>query len=344
MKTNSGYAMVFLCLFLLLPQRSMSAADDSPPLVLKRAEYVRQKEENEHTVIIMVGSVEWERGDSRLDCERSKYYEDKGILYLSGNIHLLDEGRDVQADSVRYLDETECAVVMGNVRLEMSNGDFALLADSLDYSLRQREAWAFKRPELVLSGRGKEENSRMDIVVTGNWFHLLEDSLLAISGDVDICGDSLLGGADSLYYDMGLEEILLVGTPWIETGDYRLEGERLDLSVPGRTLKRGISRGSARGEQKEVILHRIEDGADEELLNWIEADSIVLSFKDERIDSLIASSEARSFYSDMRQGELEENYAVGDEILLVWGGTGMDLIQVSGRGYGVYRKRDEAEE
>ncbi len=344
MKTNPGYATVLLCLFLLLPQRLMSAADDSPPLVLKRAEYVRQKEEDEHSVIIMAGSVEWERGESRLNCERSKYYEDKGMLYLSGNVHLLDEGRDVRADSVRYLNETECAVVMGNVQLKMSGGDFALLADSLDYSLRQREAWAFKRPELVLSGRGKEGDSRRDVVVTGNWFHLSEDSLLAISGDVDICGDSLLGGADSLYYDMGLEEILLVGTPWIETGDYRLEGERLDLSVPGRTLRRGISRGAARGERKEVVKHRIEDGADDELLNWIEADSIVISFKDERIDSLIASSEARSYYSDMRQGELEENYAVGDEILLVWSSTKMDLIQVSGKGSGVYRKRDEAEE
>ncbi len=314
-------------------------AVEKPPLILEGAEYIHQKLENRKTIIMLEGNVRWAKGEGRLRCGRARYIEEDGLLYLSRDVHLVDDKRDIVADSVKYVSEDEYAVALGNVILNMEGGDVTVRSDSMDYNLGKEEAWAFKRPRLILHQSGSDGIEETAVTIYGNRLHALEDHYIAVIGDVDIIGDSLSGRSDSLFYDINLEKIFLMGSPWIEVGSYRLEGSALDLYVPGRVLLQGISRGSARGEQREQVERSSEQEVEDTLVSWIEADTIILHFLDERIDSLLALPDARSFYHVYREDGLEENYAVGDEIRLLWEGGKLDVIRVSGRGEGAYLKK-----
>ncbi len=327
--------------FLLCNSLTASEAKQKPPLVLEGAEYVRQIQAGGKRTVVLDGNVRWARGESRLRCERAKFIEEDGFLFLSGDVHLVGEDRDILADSVQYFRDREYAVAMGHILVTIADGDITVRADSMDYALAGRESWAFKRPLLTLSDGDAGENEG-EVTVIGDMLHMVEDSFVTIVGNVDILGDSLAGRSDSLHYDMKIERIMLFGSPWIEIGSYMLKGNRIDLCVPGRTLKRGLSTGSARGEQRKTD-RGTEDEAIE-TVNWIEADSIALSFLDDRIDSLDASSGARSFFRLYGEGKMEENYVIGDNILIVWKDDSIDAVQVSGRGEGIYRKVSRQEE
>ena len=334
-------ALIYLCFTLFMCDKTLMAEEKSP-LVLEGAEYVRQTLEGEKTVVILEGNVRWARGESRLSCGHAKYIEEDGLLFLSKDVHLVDETRDIMADSVRYVREEERAVAIGNVILVVEGGDVTVRSDSMDYALGEKEAWAFKRPRLTLHQSGSSRGDKFrEVSIFGDRLHMMEDNFTTVAGEVDIIGDSLSGKSDSLNYDMKLEKIFLLGSPWLEVGSYRLEGNALDLCVPGRVLRRGISRGAARGEERERVGEPTGGKIEDDLVSWIEADTIFLAFLDERIDSLLALSDARSFYRVNREGELEENYVVGDEIRLVWDGGKLNVIHVSGRGEGVYLQKKE---
>ncbi len=341
-------SILFVLSFLVTGDPLLYAIKEKPPLVLEGAEYVRQKIENGGTVIILEGDVRWMRGKSRLRCDRAKYFEQSDLLYLSRDVRLIDEERRVHADSIQYISQKNFAIAMGNVMLETAGGEVIIRSDSIDYDLGERESWAFKRPELILSDGDNGDVRAGKVLILGDHLHMLEENYLAITGDVDISGDSLLGGADSLNYNLVNDRIVLLGSPWIEIGSYRLVGETLELRVPGRRLHRGISRGSARGEQREKV-KGAEGGiggehgtghSGEDIANWIEADSIFLSFRDNRIDSLLAYPNARSYYRVEREEGVEENYVAGEEILLTWMDRQLEIIRVKGRGEGVYRREE----
>jgi hypothetical protein len=339
----SQASIVQFSFILFMGYRPLIAVEKSP-LILEGAEYIHQKIENRKTIVMLEGNVRWAKGESRLRCGRAKYIEEDGLLYLSRDVHLVDEKRNIVADSVKYVNKDEYAVALGNVLLNMEGGDVTVRSDSMDYDLGKEEAWAFKRPRLTLQQSGSDGIEETAVTIYGDRLHALEDHYMAVIGDVDILGDSLSGRSDSLFYDINLEKIFLLGSPWIEMGSYRLEGNALDLYIPGRVLLRGMSRGSARGEQREPVDRSNEQEVEDTLVNWIEADTIILYFLDERIDSLLALPDARSFYQVHREDSFEENYAAGDEIRLVWDGGELDVIRVSGRGEGVYLKKGGGEE
>jgi lipopolysaccharide export system protein LptA len=323
--------LIVLC-YLFTGDHTISAFEENPPLVLEGAEYVQQKLENGEIVIIMEGDVRWSRGENRLRCDRAKYYEERDLLYLSKDVRLINQNRRVQADSIQYIRGRDYAIAMGNVLVEFAGGEVVVRSDSVDYYVEKRESWAFKRPKLILREDDGGSDTSQEVLILGDHLHMLEENYLAIAGEVDISGDSLLGGADSLYYNLVSDRIVLLGSPWIVSGSYRLVGETLELRVPGRVLRRGISRGRARGEQRK----RVGD----EITNWIEADSIFLSFRDDRIDSLLAFPNARSYYRVERGEGVEENYVAGDEVLLKWTDRQLEIIRVKGRGEGVYLREE----
>jgi lipopolysaccharide export system protein LptA len=333
------FTTLALCASIMPFKPSSLAAQDSPPLVLKRAEYVRQRKIKGKTTIILEGNVIWTRGDQRLRCGRARYYEEDGLLFLSEDVYLYDKGRTVSADSARYTRGEGSAVAIGGVSVELSGGEVVVTADSMDFALNEGEYWAYKRPRIFLQESGGGASGGIEI--RGERSHMVENRLMALSGPVDISGDSLTGGADSLCYDMEREKIFLVGASWIEVGAYRLRGDRIELFVPERVLSRGISCGNARGEEteKEPSVAGEEEGNG--LLNWIEADSIALSFRDNRIDSLLAWPDVRSFYQVHRKEGREENYIVGDRILMIWDHGKIGEISVKGRSEGVYHRRAE---
>jgi hypothetical protein len=332
-----------ILLFVVLACVPPAIAGDKPPLILEEgAEFMEKKEVDGTTFLYLQGEIRWRRGESRLMCARARYYEESGMLFLSRNVHLLDEGREILADSVRYEQETSHAVTIGSSILLLSNGDVTVLSDSMDYAFDAREAWAFKRPRVVLQTESGDRETTDETVVDGERLHMKEDAFLAVVGDVAILGDSLSGGSDSLHYDLAAETITMLGTPWIEMGTYRLFGEKIDLYAPERSLRRGIAQNGARGEER--VSGPDEDGDGKELVNWIEGGSIVLSFENDRIDSLVASPEARSFYRIRQEGESEENYVLGDEIILIWREGEIDAVHVRGNGEGVYRRVKSGEE
>jgi len=338
-------ARLFLCTlsFLSASAHSPSADEGKPPLILERADYIRQRLEDGKTVVILEGDVRWVRGESRLRCGWAKYFEADGLLYLARDVYLFDDDRSLRADSVRYRREDGNAVAQGHVHLELDGGDVTVSSDSMAYQAADKEAWALKRPRLDLRSRPSGEESE-DIMIRGDRLHMREGEYIAVSGMVDISGDSLIGRSDSLYYDLLAEEVSLVGDPWIEAGSYRVEGRRIVLRVPDRVLRKGISQGDARGEERQDAGVSQEAGFVEEPISWVEADTITLTFRQERIDSLLAYPGARSFFRENREGGREENYAVGEAILLVWKDGQVDQVRVSGKGEGVYRKRDSGEE
>jgi lipopolysaccharide export system protein LptA len=344
MKIPAVWITAVLCLFSfpLIFEISLATSEEKTPLILEGAEYIRQKQVDGKRVVILEGDVRWLRGGSRLRCGHAKYYEEDGLLFLSEDVHLIGEDRDIFADSVQYFREREYAVVMGHIIVKIADGDIMVRADSMDYALADNESWAFKRPELTLSNNDSEEKVEDEVTVVGDILHMVEDSFVTVVGKVDILGDSLTGRSDSLDYNMKLEKIILFGNPWIDIGSYMLEGERIDLYVHEKILSRGLSSGNARGEQKKTVQDK-EDNEDE-IVNWIEADSISLSFLDDRIDSLEASSNARAFFRVHGEEKVEDNYVIGDNILLVWEEDEVDMVQVSGQGKGVYHKKDDEKE
>lgn len=308
---------------------------EGSPVQLDRAgrwDRIRHPQGIEH---YLSGGVEAHRGQVRMVSEEARYRDWEGRLVLTGRVSLEDPDYRVWADKVTYLVEEDLAQGRGSVRIVRKAGGSELRAGEADYYARSDRVEARGQPLLILYPGGAEPGMSPYLVRAPEMVLLGEEEVLAWGG-VSIEGDQLAARADSAAYEIGEGWLFLrQGRPEAWTESHRLEGDSLDVRLVGGRLRESWVRGEPLAEARA------------EPASWIRGREIQLEFEDGRLARLSAWGKARSLLYLVDQsapdGPPDENYVMGDEIILSWTVEGLDLVEVEGATVGVMAQATPAD-
>jgi len=204
-----------------------------------------------------------------LTADSAEYYEDRGMLYLVGNVHYTEPRATVDSRTMTYYQADDHLHAEGNVVAVMSNGS-TLRGPTADYyrSTPQRpltRLFAPGRPVVTLvqrdtSGRGRPPDTAH---VVANQIVMDGDSLVYASIAVQITRPDLLAKGDSAFLDGGKDFARLMKGPSVEGKGERpftLTGGIIDLYSRNRQLERVVATpsGHARSQDLELVADSID--------------------------------------------------------------------------------------
>ncbi len=204
-----------------------------------------------------------------LTADSAEYYEDRGLLYLIGNVHYTEPRAKVDANTMTYFQADDHLHAEGNVVGVFSNGS-TMHGPVADYyrSTPQRplaRLSAPNRPQLDLvrpdtSGRGRAPDKAH---VDANQIVMEGDSLVYASGNVQITRPDLLAKGDSAFLDNGREFARLMREPSVEGKGERpftLTGGVIDLYSKQRQLERVVAtpKGHVLSKELELVSDSID--------------------------------------------------------------------------------------
>lgn len=178
------------------------------------------------------GGVEAVCGDRRLRADSASYYQNRGILYLVGNMRYEDETRQLVAERGTYYEREARMRAEGDVRLTDVEGRSTLTTQLLDYypanENRPRERmFAPGRPHLTYYPEASGDSNATPFDVDADRLHIYGDSAVAGAGRVVSVRGELVANSDSMDLDLGSERLWLLDDPEVISAETRLAGDTI---------------------------------------------------------------------------------------------------------------------
>ncbi|CAN5118896.1 hypothetical protein BH23GEM2_BH23GEM2_12180 [soil metagenome] len=205
--------------------------------------------------------------DNQLVADSAEFYEDRGVLFLIGNVRYREPRARVTSNFMTYYQGEERLNAEGNVVATFTNGS-VMRGPVADYyrvsSVRSVEYMvATGRPQLTLVERDTTGTPSQPVIVNANRIRLDGDSLVYASGRVEMLRSDVTGHGDSAFMDAGREYMRLMRTPRV-TGrgerPFTLEGQVIDMFARDRKLERVVASpaGHATSDDLEIFADTID--------------------------------------------------------------------------------------
>lgn len=186
--------------------------------------------------------------DNRLVADSAEHYQDRGLLYLIGNVHYTEPRAKVDALRMTYFVGEERLHAEGNVFATFANGT-TMRGPAADYyrvtPTRPKERLiATGRPQLSLAERDSAGRLAPPVIVLANQITMDGDSLVYAGGSVDITRTDVTARSDSAFLDGSQQVVYLIGKPRVVGRGRRpftLEGDVVTLFSPNRKLERAVA-------------------------------------------------------------------------------------------------------
>ena len=197
-----------------------------------------------------------------LRADSAEYYQDRGVVYLIGNVRYEEPRVTLASRRATYFQTDERLVGEGDVVVTLPSGT-VMRGPRMDYYRAIQGVRA--RSRLVATGRPRTSLVQTDsagrrqepVDIVANTLVTEADSLVYASGDVQISRPDVLATSDSAFMDTGREYARLVRTPVIRgRGDrpFELRGRVIDLFSRARALQRVLAAGAARATSEDIDL------------------------------------------------------------------------------------------
>ncbi len=178
------------------------------------------------------GGVEAVCGDRRLRADSASYYQNRGVLFLVGDMRYADDERELVADRGTYYEREARMRAEGNVRLTDADGRSTLTTQLLDYfpanENRPRERmFAPRRPHLTYYPETTTEPDALPFEVDADRLHIYGDSAVAGAGRVVAIRGDLVAHADSMDLDLAGDRLWLLGGPQVTSDSMVLSGDTI---------------------------------------------------------------------------------------------------------------------
>jgi len=312
-----------------------SVTGEDKDLILEHANMMNRRIENKLVILYLFDDVVWRRGETVISSDTATYFEDDKWLRLTGNVTVTEPERIIHSDTVDYYEQNDMAIATGRVTVLSEKGDREMKTTRLIYDRTADRMTALNRPLITITRDGEDEADTSAMVIQGDRLVSVAGDSLFITGNVTFEGDSLSAECDSSFYDLKNDWIRLRKEPVVCVSDYTVWGDEVDMHTPDDKLKLAVVRGNAiaRGSKK---LRENEEPRGEERY-WSSADSLVMTFEEDELESLSAYSNARSLLEreDTRR-KIDKNYVTGESIVVAIKDGKAERVTVRGSGKGVY--------
>jgi lipopolysaccharide assembly outer membrane protein LptD (OstA) len=264
-----------------------------------------------------------------ITADRARYWRDLRLLRLWGHVDFRDEATRVQADSVVYREDTGLGEVFGTVVItDIETGSTAMGTHGF-YDRNTGEARLEPRPTMVIKQSGQK-----DTQVSADQSRSNRDrSVLRLRGNVRIARGNTMAGADSAILWQNENRAELRGRPWLEQGDTRMTGERIDVHSRGDEVDRVLVFGFARLVQTRADTMLVKGP------NTVQGDSAVLYFEDGEMKRAVVTGRAASRFvpEESRPNRVSVNEAQADSIVILFADEETEEVLFVGHAAGTYR-------
>jgi lipopolysaccharide export system protein LptA len=213
---------------------------------------------NGETRYDVTDGVEATCGSKWLKADSATYYQERGLLYLFGNVEYEDGAQTLEADQATYYRDADWVLCEGNVRLSDTSNGSTLTGPLLEYypqsAARPMERiFAPQRPHLTYSaGAGGPDDLPFEVDATR--LHIYGDSAVAGAGSVVAERGDLYSLSDSMDLDLRSGQVWLLGDPQIEAEDVELGGDSILLLMQGNEVREIEAWPNASARGSELVL------------------------------------------------------------------------------------------
>jgi hypothetical protein len=217
----------------------------------------------------------------RIRADSAVVYEETGRNHLMGRVRFDTPERELRSREADYFERTGRLHARGDVEFRDLIRGSEVRGDTLDYL----EATDF-RPEDEVDVRGGRPSAvlpRMDLPegeedpdpyrVTAERLRFEGDRFLWADDDVEVLREGMRAVSDSLTFDRGAGNLLLVGRARVTSDDGDFEGERIDMLLPDDVLESIVIRERGRLRTEDLDLR---------------GEEIRIQLEDEKIQRLVA--------------------------------------------------------
>ena len=252
-----------------------------------------------------------------------------GVAYLGGGVTGKEKQQRMEADEAHYVRDSLLVKARGNVRGYDDENKVDLSAQRIDFYRQTKVAIATGEPELrSRDNDGAVTTMRAQLLRVNSETKIAEaiDSVLVVR-------DTMRVRADRALFDDASGHGYLYGSPRAWDNETVVVGDTLETISVDRKLHQVVVHG---GAAMDYAGRRENNAGERSRLTGQRVDVFVTQ---NRIDSLLATGEARNEYSaPSRAGKTQEkNLADGDSILVWFKDRKVDRARVIGHAKGEYR-------
>lgn len=298
----------------------------------------------------LIGHVKFKQGSALVTCREAQEFVDDGKVIFNGNVSFIDQSKALYGDRIVYYRSQKLFVARGNVKLVDSTK--ILTADDLQYFEQDEKAIADHHvvladtsERMTLTGKhieyfrnkayakviGQPVFSRLDslaerkLVITGDEMEMFDDGeRVKVMDNVEVKRGEVTANCGALEFFRPEDRIALS----VEPTAYRLHdvlfGDKIDLILINNEVREIHVLGQAIVSSKVDTF--VQTTTPYDLLT---GEKILVSLKDEQIDTVNVMGRATSFYHVIEDSvEQGINKVLGDDLQMMFLNGELETVKV----------------
>lgn len=327
-----------------------------PPIVLERADLLKNRVIGGETVKELIDNVLISRGDIEIECDHALHYQEAGKIVFEKNVHYRDSLRNLWAERVTYFIEPDSLEASGKVKI--TQDVYEIYSRRANYTNQRENVYLSREVKLIdlenrvtiTGSKGFGDRTLEYARVSGSAEMVKRDS----TGEVEITIDSRMieyfnsedraqasdsvkvflqeatGSSGNLQYFIKPRVALMETNPAIFRGREEMRGDSIRLHFNEKKLERIELMGNASAVSP-------LEGSSVERINRMYGKKIEIELIEEKVREVTVLGNARSVYFVLEEGEYKgANKASGDRIYLHFKDGELETINVAGGAEGTY--------
>ncbi|NIA30226.1 MAG: hypothetical protein GWP06_09980 [Actinobacteria bacterium] len=298
----------------------------------------------------LIGNVKFEQGSALVTCREAQEFVNEGKIIFYGNVSFIDQSKALYGDRIVYYRSQKLLVARGNVKLVDSTK--ILTADDLQYFEQDEKAIADHHvvladtsERMTLTGKhveyfrnkayakiiGQPVFSRLDslaerrLVITGDLMEMFDDGeRVKVLNNVKVKRGEVTANCGALEFFRSEEKIALSVEPTAYRFHDVLFGDKIDLILVNNEVKEIHVLGEA------IVSSKVDSSVQTTTpYDLLTGEKILVSLKDELIDTVKVMERATSFYHVIEDSvEQGINKVLGDDLQMIFLNGELETVKV----------------
>ncbi len=331
---------------------SLQKSKDEPKerMRLIHADELRGETYGKQFVRRLIGHVKFIQGKATVTCREAQEFVDEGKVVFNGNVSFIDQSKALYGDHVVYYRSQKLFVARGNAKLVDSTK--ILTADDLQYFEEKEEAIADHHvvlsdssERMTLTGKhaeyfrnkayakmiGQPVFSRRDslaeraLVISGDLIEMFKDGeRVQVRDNVEVKRGKVTANCGALEFYRSEDRVALSLKPTAYRVNDVLFGDKIDLILVNNEVKEIHVLGNA------IVSSKVDTSVQTTTpYDLLSGEKILVSLKDEQIDTVQVMGRATSFYHVIEDSvEQGINKVLGDDLQMMFLNGELETVQV----------------
>lgn len=279
----------------------------------------------------MRGSVRLEKGKTLLTSRYGEHFVDQRNSYFRDDVKLVDENSTVTSNSLRYVENEQKAIAVGNVVVVSSQNSVTVFGDSLVHFDQQQYTIVPKNPRMIqidTTSLGQIDT----FLVIGKTMHMYRDT-----NQVFIAEDSVVMSRSEMSarcgvatYYANMDMIVLQRQPVVWETQNQVTGDSIVVRLKNKRLHSVFVQGRAMAVSR-------ADSVRKSRFDQLTGKALTMYFQEQKLAQVDVERNATSLYY-LYENEYPNgvNKSSGDRILIDFEDGKVDRIKIIGGVQGQY--------